>query len=105
MSPITSFWANKQFGQHFGIPNDLLSTKDDLIVRKHVIDTVEDPDAFVERVKYLNSRRGEKSRDELRFKNGKVFDRYSAPLIDSKSQYRGRIWYFRDITDRKVAEE
>ncbi len=97
--------ANKQFGQHFGIPNDLLSTKDDLIVRKYVTDKVEDPDAFVERVKYLNSRRSEKSRDELRFKNGKVFDRYSAPLIDSRSQYRGRIWYFRDITDRKVAEE
>ena len=97
--------ANKQFGQHFGIPNDLLSTKDDLIVRKYVTDKVEDPDAFVERVKYLNSRRSEKSRDELRFKNGKVFDRYSAPLIDSRSQYRGRIWYFRDITDRKAAEE
>ena len=97
--------ANKQFGQHFGIPNDLLSTKDDLIVRKYVTDKVEDPDAFVERVKYLNSRRSEKSRDELRFKNGKVFDRYSAPLIDSRRQYRGRIWYFRDITDRKAAEE
>jgi diguanylate cyclase (GGDEF)-like protein/PAS domain S-box-containing protein len=97
--------ANKQFGQHFGIPNDLLSTNDDLIVRKHVIDKVEDPGAFIERVNYLNRHRDEKSRDELRFKNGKVFDRYSAPLIDSRSQYRGRIWYFRDITDRKVAEE
>ena len=66
---------------------------------------VEDPDAFVEKVKYLNSRRDEKSRDELKFKNGRIFDRYSAPLVDSKGGYRGRIWYFRDITDRKVAEE
>ena len=97
--------ANKQFAQHFGIPNDLLSTKDDLIVRKHVTEKVEDPDAFAKRVEYLNGRRGEKSRDELRLKNGKVFDRYSAPLIDSRSEYRGRIWYFRDITDRKAAEE
>ena len=97
--------ANKQFGLHFGIPDELLSTRDDLIVRKYVMDQVENPDAFVERVKYLNSHRDEKSRDELRFKNGKIFDRYSAPLVDSKGQYRGRIWYFRDITDRKVAEE
>jgi diguanylate cyclase (GGDEF)-like protein/PAS domain S-box-containing protein len=97
--------ANKQFGLHFGIPDELLSTGDDLIVRKHVTDKVEDPDAFIERVKYLNSQRDEKSRDELRLKNGKIFDRYSAPLVDSKGQYRGRIWYFRDITDRKVAEE
>jgi diguanylate cyclase (GGDEF)-like protein/PAS domain S-box-containing protein len=97
--------ANKQFGLHFGIPDELLSTRDDHIVLKHVTDQVEDPDGFVERVRYLASHRDEKSRDELRFKNGKVFDRYSAPLVDSKGQYRGRIWYFRDITDRKLSEE
>jgi len=97
--------ANKQFGLNFGIPDELLSTRNDLIVRKYVMDKVEDPDAFVERVNYLNSHRDEKSRDELRFKNGKIFDRYSAPLVDSKGRYRGRIWYFRDITNRKVAEE
>ena len=97
--------ANKQFGLDFGIPQEVLSTGDDLIVRKHFTDQVEAPDAFVKRVNYLNSHRGEKSRDELRFKSGKIFDRYSAPLVDSKGRYRGRIWYFRDITDRKVAEE
>jgi diguanylate cyclase (GGDEF)-like protein/PAS domain S-box-containing protein len=97
--------ANKQFGLNFGIPNELLSTQDDLIVRKHVMDQVEDPDDFVARVEYLNRHRNERSRDELRFKNGKIFDRYSAPLVDSKGRYRGRVWYFRDITERKLAEE
>jgi diguanylate cyclase (GGDEF)-like protein/PAS domain S-box-containing protein len=97
--------ANKQFGLNFGIPDQMLSTRNDLIVLKHVTDQVMDPDAFRERVKYLNSHREEKSRDELRFKNGKIFDRYSAPLVDSRGRYRGRIWYFRDITNRKVAEE
>ena len=97
--------ANKQFGLDFGIPQEVLSTGDDLIVRQHFTDQVEAPDAFVKRVNYLNSHRSEKSRDELRFKSGKIFDRYSAPLVDSKGRYRGRIWYFRDITDRKVAEE
>ena len=97
--------ANKQFGLHFGIPNEVLSTRDDVIVRKYVADQVEDSEAFVARVKHLNDHREEKSRDELRLKNGKTFDRYSAPLVDSNRRYRGRIWYFRDITSRKVAEE
>jgi diguanylate cyclase (GGDEF)-like protein/PAS domain S-box-containing protein len=97
--------ANKQFGLHFGIPNEVLSTRDDVIVRKYVADQVEDSEAFVARVKHLNGHREEKSRDELRLKNGKTFDRYSAPLVDSNRRYRGRIWYFRDITSRKVAEE
>jgi len=97
--------TNKQFGIHFEIPDEMLSAGDDQIVRKHVADKVEDPDAFVERIKYLNEHRDEKSRDEIKFKNGKVFDRYSAPLVDARRRYRGRIWYFRDITDRKLAEE
>jgi diguanylate cyclase (GGDEF)-like protein/PAS domain S-box-containing protein len=97
--------TNKQFGLHFGISNELLSTQGDLMLLEHVMARVEAPDTFVERVKYLNSHRDEKSRDELRLKNGKVFDRYSGPLVDSKGRYRGRIWYFRDITDHKLAEE
>src|ERR1019366_3741171 len=75
--------ANKQFGFHLEIPFELLSTRDDRIVLKHMTDKVEAPDAFIARVKYLNSHRDEKSRDELRLKNGKIFDRYSAPLVDS----------------------
>lgn len=97
--------ANKQFGLQFGIADEALSTKDDQVVLKQVIANIEDSEAFIAKVKYLYSHRDEKSRDEFRLKNGKVFDRYSAPLTDSKDQYRGRIWYFRDISDRKVAEE
>jgi diguanylate cyclase (GGDEF)-like protein/PAS domain S-box-containing protein len=97
--------ANRQFGRNFSIPDELLRTRDDLLVRQHLTDQVEDSEAFVQRINYLGGHRDEKSRDELRLKNGKIFDRYSAPLVDSKSQYRGRIWYFRDITARKLAEE
>ncbi|MGC2476682.1 MAG: EAL domain-containing protein [Candidatus Sulfotelmatobacter sp.] len=97
--------ANKQFGLHFGIPDELLITRDDRIVLAHVVSKIDNPDAFVEKVRYLYSHRTEKSRDEFKLKNGRIFDRYSAPLVDSQRQYRGRIWYFRDITDRTLAEE
>src|SRR6202167_1095345 len=97
--------ANKQFGLTFGVSEEMLSTGDDLIVLRHVTDQVLAPAAFVARIQYLNKHRDERSRDELRLKNGKTLDRYSAPLVDAKDRYRRRIWYFRDITDRKVAEE
>ncbi len=97
--------ANKQFALLFGIPDEVLDTRDDVIVRQYVTDKVEAPGAFVERVEYLYNHPDDKSRDELRLKNGKIFDRYSAPLVDPKGCRRGRIWYFRDITDRKLAEE
>jgi len=97
--------ANKQFGLHFGIPDEMLSSKDDLVMRKFVMGQMEDPEAFLQKVEYLFSHPEEKSREELKLKSGKTFDRYSAPLVDSIGQYRGRIWYFRDITERKRAEE
>jgi diguanylate cyclase (GGDEF)-like protein/PAS domain S-box-containing protein len=97
--------TNRKFGLQFGIPDESLRTRDDRIVLKHVMAKVEAPDAFIERVRYLYGHRDEKSMDEFKLKDGKIFDRYSAPLIDSNGQYRGRIWYFRDITDRKLAQE
>jgi hypothetical protein len=71
--------ANKRFAHDFGIPNELLGTGDDRIL-KNVMDKIEDTESFVARVQYLYSHRGEKSRDELRFKDGRTFHRYSAPL-------------------------
>jgi diguanylate cyclase (GGDEF)-like protein/PAS domain S-box-containing protein len=97
--------TNKQFGNHFEVPEELLIEADDRRVLKYVTNKVENSGAFLERIKYLNSHPDEKSRDEFRLKNGKTFDRYSAPLVDPNGRRRGRIWYFRDITDRKLAEE
>ena len=36
-------------------------------------------------------------------KDGRTFDRYSAPVRSPAGDYYGRIWYFRDITERKQA--
>src|ERR1019366_140124 len=41
--------VNKQFGRHFGVPDDLLSRRDDQLLLKHFANKVEDPDAFFER--------------------------------------------------------
>jgi diguanylate cyclase (GGDEF)-like protein/PAS domain S-box-containing protein len=97
--------VNKQFGLHFGVPEEMLAAGDDHAVLEFVMAKVAAPEAFLERVNHLYSHPDERSRDEFRLTDGKVFDRYSAPLVDSKRRYRGRIWYFRDITGRRSAEE
>jgi diguanylate cyclase (GGDEF)-like protein/PAS domain S-box-containing protein len=60
--------------------------------------------AFVARVKYLYEHREDKSRDELQLKDGRVIDRYSSPVTGVDGLHYGRIWYFRDVTERKRAE-
>jgi len=100
-----SLLFNKRFGQMWNIPQHILNTRDDEKMIQCVLSQLKDPDRFLEKVRYLYAHEDEKSRDEIQFKDGRVFDRYSSPLLDSNNKHYGRIWYFRDVTDRKRAEE
>ena len=97
--------ANQQVINMWNFPEDAIRTKDDRIAMEHALAQLKDPHTFKERVNYLNAHPAEKSWDEIALKDGRVFDRYSSPLQDSIGKHYGRIWYFRDITKRKRAEE
>jgi diguanylate cyclase (GGDEF)-like protein len=64
-----------------------------------------DPEGFLTGVKYLYEHKQETSRDEIALHDGRTFDRYSAPMFGGDGRYYGRVWYFRDITERKQMEE
>ena len=96
---------NQRFGEMWGIPKTLLDAKNDELVLQYGINLMKDPQEFKERVKELYNHKNQKSRDEIEFKDGRIFDRYSAPLISKDDQYLGRIWYFRDISEQRKAEE
>ena len=49
--------------------------------------------------------REEVSRDEVILKDGRFFDRYSAPMLGPDGKYYGRVWYFRDISENKKSDE
>jgi PAS domain S-box-containing protein len=67
--------------------------------------TAKDPAEFIERIKYIRSHPDEISRDEAEHKDGLTLDRYSAPVIGKDGKRYGRIWTFRDISERKRADE
>jgi len=96
--------ANRQLSRIFDIPQELLDAKDDHAVRQFVTQQFEDPASFLQRIDYLYRHPEERSTDEVRLKNGKTFERYSAPLVDADRRHRGRIWYFHDITERRAME-
>ncbi len=97
---------NRRFADLWGIPHESVKCGDDAPVLRLVSSKVADPTSFVSRIKYLYEQKEEKSHEEIVLKDGKVFDRYSAPMLGADGKYFGRIWYFQDITERKrTAEE
>lgn len=97
--------SNQQFALIWGIPPEMLKAGDDNRLLEFVVNQIENPAQFLDRVEYLYLHPSERAKDEVRLKDGRVLDRYSSPLLDSDGTYRGRIWYFRDITERIKADE
>jgi signal transduction histidine kinase/CheY-like chemotaxis protein len=64
-----------------------------------------DPEQFILRNEALYGNIDQESRDEITHQDGRIFDRYAAPVKSADGEYYGRVWYYRDITDRRKLEE
>jgi PAS domain S-box-containing protein len=90
---------NQRFLALWRLPSDIGPGTDIRKLADSVRDQLVDPDEFVSRVVDLYSDLGKESHDILRFKDGRVYERYSKPqrLGDDIC---GRVCSFRDVTQR-----
>jgi PAS domain S-box-containing protein len=97
--------SNKRFQEMWHIPQELIDAKDNWPVLRHAVSQViGDPERAVQEVYHLYGPEIRYNRVESRLKDGRVYDTYSSPLLDRNGGYRGRIWYFQDITESKQAQ-
>jgi len=95
---------NLRFAQLWRIPETILATRDDQKALAFVTDQLLHPEEFFAKVAQLYDTPQADSFDVVLFKDGRVFERYSRPQwLDTRPV--GRVWSFRDVTERRRAEE
>ncbi|WP_049980104.1 PAS domain S-box protein [Halolamina rubra] len=93
---------NDRFVEMWELPDEIVETNSEEPLLDWVVDEkVADPEAFEAFVERHYDRPEETSRDEIRLTDGRVFDRYTAPVEGDDGSSYGRLWMFRDITDER----
>jgi diguanylate cyclase (GGDEF)-like protein/PAS domain S-box-containing protein len=95
---------NRKFAEMWGLSEEILQTRDDAKALSNVLSHLKDPEAFLAKINELYIEPDAESFDLLEFKDGRVYERYSKPQrVGGRTV--GRVWSFRDISERKRAQE
>jgi PAS domain S-box-containing protein len=96
---------NPQLRRMFKIPDDVISDMGDSKMLQHLASQMKDPRRFTERVNYILSHPDDIGQSEIEMESGTVLERHHSPVRDKAGRHFGRIWTFRDITERRKLEE
>lgn len=105
--------CNQRFGEISGLTlpetlptahgdSDSISDADILV---QTLAMAKHPDAFLQRVQELYANPNENDHCQIELKDGRTLERYTTALRSNTDQYLGRVWFFRDISQHKLAEQ
>lgn len=90
---------NSRFATLWALPESLLAQRDDVAILGWMQHSVSEPVAYVRRLSAIEAEPHKKSTDTLILTDGRVFERMALPQL-SRGQVIGRVYSFRDITER-----
>jgi len=96
--------ANRRFLDMWGIPVEATATHDAAQLLRSVLHRIIDPGAVMARVEHFYAHPDETGSDELRLTDGRVFERWTGPVRSVAGDDHGRLWRFRDVTERRRFE-
>ena len=95
---------NRKCAEMWRIPDEIIEAHNEEAALAIALAQLEEPDEFLRLVRELYAQSDSESHHTLRFKDGRIFDRYSQPQRIAGESV-GRVWSFRDVTERYHAEE
>ena len=96
---------NQKLADMWKVPSKVLRPGNDEEAVGYVMNQLKDPPKFIESLERLyTAEPGKEHKDEIEFKDGRIFERYTMPQMHEK-EIIGRVFSFRDVTQRKAMEE
>jgi signal transduction histidine kinase len=96
--------VNRRFLEMWAMAPDVSATGDDARMVAAVLNQLVDPEAMVERINHFYDHPNESGIHELQLKDGRVLERWTGPVRSDTGEVHGRLWWFRDITERRKLE-
>ncbi|HEV2132092.1 MAG TPA: PAS domain S-box protein [Longimicrobiaceae bacterium] len=96
---------NRRYADLFRVPQELRAPERCAEMFSWACQQAADPDAYRATIDQLRYDPDATRRDEVLLADGRVLDRYTAPLKSAEGHLYGRLWMLRDITARKQAEQ
>src|SRR5208337_247967 len=95
---------NEKFIELWSVPTDLQEQENDAGLIQHLLDQLEDPETFAEKIRRQVSEREDEIAGEVHFTNGRMIECHFIPhRLDGAIV--GKILNFRDITEHRKSDE
>jgi PAS domain S-box-containing protein len=95
---------NGRYAEIFNVPEELRAPERCVEMFQFASAQAKEPETYRATIARLREDFETVYRDEVALADGRVLDRYSAPLKGAEGEVYGRIWMVRDITERKRFE-
>jgi PAS domain S-box-containing protein len=95
---------NRKLAEMWHIPESLLEARHQNLALDYILSQMKDPAAFFAGDRQGRADTNAQTDDVIEFKDGRVFERHSEPQR-VMGRNVGRVWGFRDVTERRRAEE
>ena len=96
---------NQKFIEMWRIPSDMMEIGTERVSFDYILSQLIDPSVIISDVEYLyENPEWQGVLPELHFKDGRIFERYTQPQRVG-NEIVGRVYSFRDVTERRQAED
>jgi diguanylate cyclase (GGDEF)-like protein len=101
---FSDVWRGAESDLPAGAYDGTLALSDQELLSR-CINMTKDPEPFIERVQQLYADPDANDSCHIELKDDRILERYTTGLRNNSGQYLGRVWFFRDVTDRIIAEK